>query len=36
VNGRIAVAPADLSVVTAMWVLLGGVMDDPAKPDPVV
>ena len=34
-NGRIAVAPADLSVVTAMWVLLSGVMDDPAKPDPV-
>ena len=33
VNGRIAVVPADLSVVTAMWVLLSGVMDDATKPE---
>jgi hypothetical protein len=30
-NGRIAVAPAELSVVAAMWILLGEVMDDPTK-----
>jgi hypothetical protein len=28
VNGRIGLAPVDLSVVTAMWGLLDGVMDD--------
>src|SRR5919109_745058 len=37
VNGRIVVSPADLSTVTAMWVLLGGtVVCDRTDPDRLV
>jgi hypothetical protein len=37
VNGRIVVSPAGRSVMTAMWVLLGGtVVDDVTDPDRLV